>query len=58
MFELIKELTELVGPVGQEGIVLDHIEKLWRRAGRKDRAHAGGQCVGTGKRVALGKRQR
>jgi putative aminopeptidase FrvX len=29
MFDLIKELTELAGPVGQEGIVLDHIETLW-----------------------------
>ena len=32
MFELIKELTELVGPVGQESIVLDRIEILWREA--------------------------
>lgn len=33
MFELIKELTELSGPVGQEQIVLDRIERLWRAAG-------------------------
>lgn len=33
MFELIKELTELSGPVGQEGVVLDYIETLWREAG-------------------------
>src|SRR5688572_8865882 len=30
MFALIKELTELVGPVGQEQEVLDHVEALWR----------------------------
>ena len=33
MFNLIKELTELVGPVGQEEIVLDHMEQLWRAEG-------------------------
>jgi endoglucanase len=33
MFALIKELTELVGPVGQEHAVLDHVEALWRRQG-------------------------
>ncbi|GAC1652658.1 MAG: aminopeptidase [Herpetosiphon sp.] len=33
MFDLIKELTELVGPVGQEHSVLDHVEGLWRDAG-------------------------
>lgn len=33
MFELIKTLTELSGPVGQEGIVLDYIDTLWREAG-------------------------
>jgi endoglucanase len=33
MFGLIKELTELVGPVGQEHAVLDHVEALWRSAG-------------------------
>ena len=39
MFELIKELTELTGPVGQEGAVLDHIEPLWR-GGRRARSSA------------------
>lgn len=51
MFDLIKELTELAGPVGQEGIVLDHMEALWRAAGAEVSrtrignviAHAGGQ---------------
>jgi tetrahedral aminopeptidase len=33
MFNLIKELTEMTGPVGQEGPVLDRIEDLWREAG-------------------------
>ena len=33
MFALIKELTELSGPVGQEGVVLDYVERLWRDAG-------------------------
>lgn len=33
MFALIKELTELVGPVGQEQEVLDHVEGLWRGEG-------------------------
>ena len=33
MFALIKELTELVGPIGQEGAVLDHIEALWQSLG-------------------------
>jgi putative aminopeptidase FrvX len=33
VFELIKELTELNGPVGQEAIVLDYIEKHWQELG-------------------------
>ncbi len=33
MFDLIKELTELVGPVGQEHAVLARVETLWRDAG-------------------------
>ena len=35
MFDLIKELTELVGPVGQEAIVLDYVENLWKSTGLK-----------------------
>ena len=50
MFALIKELTELSGPVGQEQTVLDHVEGLWREAGAEIErtrignvvAHAGG----------------
>lgn len=57
MFELIKELTELPGPVGQEETVLAYIEALWREAGAtvtRTRignvvAHAGGN----GPRVML-----
>jgi endoglucanase len=33
MFDLIKQLTELIGPVGQEQAVLDHMAKLWGDAG-------------------------
>lgn len=33
MFELIKELTELAGPIGQEQIVLDRVEQLWQAEG-------------------------
>lgn len=33
LFDLIKALTELPGPVGQEGAVLDYVEQLWREAG-------------------------
>lgn len=51
MFPLIKELTELAGPVGQEGVVVDYMEALWREHGARTRrtrignllAHVGGQ---------------
>ena len=33
MFDLIKELTELVGPIGQEKTVVDRIEQLWQADG-------------------------
>src|SRR5215217_6790041 len=33
VFQLIKALTELTGPVGQEREVLDYIEPLWQAAG-------------------------
>jgi len=33
MFDLIKELTELAGPVGQEEAVLARIEELWQDGG-------------------------
>lgn len=57
MFDLIKELTELAGPVGQEETVLQHMESLWSEAGAdvtRTRignvvAHAGGE----GERVMM-----
>ena len=33
MFELIKTLTELPGPVGQEGLVLEQVRTLWESGG-------------------------
>jgi putative aminopeptidase FrvX len=33
MFDLIKELTEFTGPSGQEGPVLEAVERRWREAG-------------------------
>jgi endoglucanase len=35
MFDLIKTLCELDGPVGQEQAVLDYVEILWREAGAR-----------------------
>ena len=57
MFDLIKELTELAAPVGQEETVLRRMEELWSDAGAQVSrtrignviAHAGGQ----GKRVMM-----
>lgn len=49
MFALIKELTELSGPVGQEQIVLDRIETLWREAGATiERTRIGNLLARTG----------
>lgn len=57
MFDLIKELTELSGPVGQEQVVLDRVAELWRAAGLSvQRSKIGNVSaeVGThGPRVAL-----
>ncbi|MDQ3248222.1 MAG: M42 family peptidase, partial [Chloroflexota bacterium] len=57
MFELIKELTELVGPVGQEGAVLDRVEALWREAGAAtERTRIGNvlaRCGGQGSKLLL-----
>lgn len=33
MYDLIKQLTEMSGPIGQEGAVLDVVEALWQDAG-------------------------
>jgi len=35
VYDLIKELSEMSGPVGQEGPVLDLMEALWREAGAR-----------------------
>ncbi len=57
MFQLIKELTELVGPVGQEGPVLDYIEQLWKGLGAQvSRSKVGNvfaRCGGSGPKVLL-----
>ena len=57
MFDLIKELTELPGPVGQEAAVLDRAEELWRQAGATtERTRIGnvlGRCGGSGKKLLL-----
>ncbi len=57
MFELIQELTELSGPVGQEGAVLERIEALWQEAGATvTRTRLGnriGRVGGEGPRVLL-----
>ncbi|MCL4864140.1 MAG: hypothetical protein KJZ93_32325 [Caldilineaceae bacterium] len=57
MFDLIKELTELPGPVGQEGPVLDRIEALWQGLGAQvTRTKIGNilaRCGGRGPRLVL-----
>ncbi|MCB0194417.1 MAG: M20/M25/M40 family metallo-hydrolase [Anaerolineae bacterium] len=57
MFNLIKTLTELTGPVGQESIVLDKIEALWQEAGATtERTHLGNVLArvgGEGPKVLL-----
>lgn len=57
MFDLIKELTELSGPVGQEGVVLDRIEAIWQADGaRTERTRTQNvlaRCGGQGKKLLL-----
>ncbi|RIK44313.1 MAG: aminopeptidase [Chloroflexi bacterium] len=57
MFDLIKELTELPGPVGQEGIVLDRVETLWRDLGvdvsRTKIGNIVARCGGQGPKLLL-----
>ena len=57
MFDFIKELTELPGPVGQEGAVLDRTEEIWRAAGVEvERTRIGnliGRAGGQGRRLLL-----
>lgn len=57
MFDLIKELTELPGPIGEEGVVLDRVEALWVAAGATvERTRIGNviaRAGGSGPRVLL-----
>ncbi len=57
MFSLIKTLTELTGPVGQEGAVLDFVEEAWREQGASVERSAIGNVVarvgGAGRKVVL-----
>ncbi len=57
MFDLIKDLTEFIGPVGQEGEIIAHIEKLWQGAGIKtERTNIGnllGRVGGKGKKLLI-----
>jgi endoglucanase len=56
LFALIKELTELSGPVGQEGPVLDRIEHLWQGLGTVERTKIGNivaRCGGAGPKLLL-----
>lgn len=57
MFDLIKQLAELDGPVGQERAVLDAIEPLWRELGaRTERTRVGNvlaRAGGEGPRLLL-----
>lgn len=57
MFELIRELTELPGPVGEEGVMLDRMAVLWAEAGATvERTKIGNVIArtgGTGPKVLL-----
>jgi endoglucanase len=57
VFELIKALTELTGPVGQEREVLDYIEPLWQAAGAETERTRIGNLVarsgGRGRKLLL-----
>ncbi|MEM7111657.1 MAG: M20/M25/M40 family metallo-hydrolase [Chloroflexota bacterium] len=46
MFELIKKLTELSGPVGQEDQVVDVVEQLWQEGGAKTERTAVNNLIG------------
>lgn len=47
MFELIKSLCALAGPVGQEGAVIDHMDGLWRGLGATTRRTRIGNLLAT-----------
>jgi endoglucanase len=46
LFGLIKALTELAGPVGQEDAVIDYIEPLWRASGATTERTRIGNLIG------------
>jgi endoglucanase len=46
LFELIQELTEFIGPVGQEGEIIAHIEQLWQSLGIQTERTAIGNLLG------------
>jgi endoglucanase len=57
MFDLIKDLTEFIGPVGQESEIINHIDALWRDAGLvTERTGIGnllGRVGGAGKKLLI-----
>jgi endoglucanase len=57
MFDLIKRLSELTGPSGEEDLVLDAVEREWRETGaRIERTRTGsliGRLGGSGPRTLL-----
>ena len=57
MFQLIKTLTEMSGPIGQEDVVIDYIEQLWQAAGvQTERTRIGnllGHVGGSGQKLLI-----
>ena len=57
MFELIKTLTEMSGPIGQEEAVIDYVDGLWQAEGIKtERTRIGnllGRVGGQGKKLLI-----
>ncbi len=57
MFELIKTLTEMSGPIGQEHAVIDYVDQLWQAEGiETERTRIGnllGRMGGTGPKLLL-----
>ncbi|MDP9309708.1 MAG: M20/M25/M40 family metallo-hydrolase [Chloroflexota bacterium] len=57
LFDLIKTLSELPGPVGQENAVLDYVEQLWREVGADTERTAIGNVLaragGRGRKLLL-----
>ena len=57
MFDLIKDLTEFIGPVGQEAGIITHVEQLWQGAGlQTERTRIGnllGRAGGSGRKLLL-----